>query len=269
MCLPTPFQHSPFSNKHLKSEQPEKMLLPPSLLLLVLLLSHLLLSSHSLAASTANSPSDPIPKPNVYDALRLSGLPAGLLPDSVVSYSVSNDGSFVVQLQKPCYIEFEYLVYYERRITGNIHYGSISNLKGIQVRRFLLWFDVDEIRVDLPPSDYIYFEVGWITKKLKIAQFQKVRSCGDGVSSRWERLVKGLSLSLTADNMDKNQESEWLEAQKIFIGNELIDAAKQQLQFLAGVDRNRYLYDDIILKGQFIGSKVPEPVREIAMLVTD
>lgn len=60
--------------------------------------------------------------------------------------------------------------------------GSISNLKGIQVKRFLFWFDVDEIKVDLPPSSSIYFQVGIINKKLSVDQFQTVHSCNSGVS---------------------------------------------------------------------------------------
>ncbi|KAJ4873512.1 Glycine-rich domain-containing protein 2 [Raphanus sativus] len=45
--------------------------------------------------------------------------------------------------------------------------------------------------------------------------------------------------------MDKemDQELEWLEAQKIEISVDLFSAAKQQLQFLGAVDRNRWLYD--------------------------
>ncbi|KAG2291168.1 hypothetical protein Bca4012_007119 [Brassica carinata] len=42
---------------------------------------------------------------------------------------------------------------------------------------------------------------------------------------------------------EMNQKLEWLEAQKIEISVDLFAAAKQQLQFLAAVDRNRYLYD--------------------------
>nr|DAD40855.1 TPA_asm: hypothetical protein HUJ06_015178 [Nelumbo nucifera] len=47
--------------------------------------------------------------------------------------------------------------------------------------------------------------------------------------------------------MEKEQELEWLEAQKIVISEDLIAAAKQQLQFLAMVDRNRCLYDGPVL----------------------
>ncbi|XP_028765925.1 uncharacterized protein LOC114723852 isoform X2 [Neltuma alba] len=118
----------------------------------------------------------------VYEILPIFGLPSGLLPDSVVDYSLSSDGSFVVHLKKPCYVEFDYLVYYDTTITGKLSYGSITDLEGIQVRRFFLWLDVDEIRVDLPPSASIYFQVGFINKKLDIDQFKTIHSCRDSVT---------------------------------------------------------------------------------------
>ncbi|XP_062015117.1 uncharacterized protein LOC133731723 [Rosa rugosa] len=85
--------------------------------------------------------------------------------DKIVSHHLSaRDGRFVVVLEKPCYIQFEYLVYYETRITGKLSYGAITDLKGIQVQSLFFWFDLDEIRVDLPPSDSIYFTVGIMNK---------------------------------------------------------------------------------------------------------
>ncbi|EEF35141.1 DNA binding protein, putative [Ricinus communis] len=43
--------------------------------------------------------------------------------------------------------------------------------------------------------------------------------------------------------MEKEQELVWVEAQKIGISIDLLAAAKQQLLFLAAVDKNRWLYD--------------------------
>ena len=43
--------------------------------------------------------------------------------------------------------------------------------------------------------------------------------------------------------MEKHQELEWEEAQKIAISVDLLAAAKQKLQFLPEVDRNHSLYD--------------------------
>ncbi|XP_054821002.1 uncharacterized protein LOC129319918 [Prosopis cineraria] len=117
----------------------------------------------------------------VYEILPKFGLPSGLLPDSVADYSFSSDGRFVVHLERTCYVEFDYLVYYDTTITGKLSYGSITDLKGIQVRRFFLWLDVDEIKVDLPPSESIYFQVGFINKKLDIDQFKTIHSCRDSV----------------------------------------------------------------------------------------
>lgn len=43
--------------------------------------------------------------------------------------------------------------------------------------------------------------------------------------------------------LEREQQLEWIEAQKIEISADLVAAAKQQLQFLQAVDRNRWLYD--------------------------
>ncbi|KAL9171649.1 hypothetical protein ABFS82_04G222600 [Erythranthe guttata] len=135
-----------------------------------------------LSASSQSPPptAAPTPAPTVYEILPKYGLPSGLLPDSVTNYTLTEDGDFEVTLAKPCYIEFDYTVYYEKSISGKLSIGSITNLKGIQVQRFFfLWFDVDEIKVDLPPSDSIYFTVGIINKQLDLDQFLTVRSCKD------------------------------------------------------------------------------------------
>ncbi|KAJ9153355.1 hypothetical protein P3X46_026803 [Hevea brasiliensis] len=134
---------------------------------------------------------DPV---SVYEILPKYGLPSGLLPDSVTNYSLSDDGRFIVLLEKPCYIQFDYLVYYDKQISGKLNYGSITDLKGIEVQRFFLWFSVDEIKVDLPPSDSIYFQVGIINKKLDVDQFKTVHSCRNKVSGScggfWNRIME-------------------------------------------------------------------------------
>lgn len=139
--------------------------------------------------SSSISLSDDYPQ-TVYEILPKFGLPAGLLPANVMSYSLSEDGSFVVELEKTCYIHFDYVVYYEKKITGKLKYGSISGLDGIQVKKLFLWLDVDQIKVDLPPSDSIYFQVGIINNKLDVGQFQTVHSCGDKVTGSFDQSWK-------------------------------------------------------------------------------
>ncbi|KAI0495096.1 hypothetical protein KFK09_025243 [Dendrobium nobile] len=48
--------------------------------------------------------------------------------------------------------------------------------------------------------------------------------------------------------MEMEQESEWLEAQKIVVSVDLVAAAKQQLEFLAAIDRSRFLYEGPLLQ---------------------
>ncbi|KAF3772751.1 hypothetical protein EJ110_NYTH57060 [Nymphaea thermarum] len=43
------------------------------------------------------------------------GLPKGLLPDAVKSYSLEEDGSFVIEHERPCYVHFENLACYEKK----------------------------------------------------------------------------------------------------------------------------------------------------------
>ncbi|KAL8193282.1 hypothetical protein R6Q57_026863 [Mikania cordata] len=143
-------------------------------------------------------------QPTVYEILAKYGLPCGLLPDSVKSYTLSpDDGSFVVELEQPCYIQFDYLVYYDSKITGKLNVGSITDLDGIQVKKFFFWFDVDEIRVDLPSSDNIYFTVGILNKKLDIDQFETVHSCTDNALAACGQSSKPVSqLPVTFDEVE-------------------------------------------------------------------
>uniref|UniRef100_A0A0C9RNE3 TSA: Wollemia nobilis Ref_Wollemi_Transcript_8709_1002 transcribed RNA sequence n=1 Tax=Wollemia nobilis TaxID=56998 RepID=A0A0C9RNE3_9CONI len=119
----------------------------------------------------------------VSEILAKYGLPIGLLPDSVKSYSLGDDGSFKVELDKPCYVQFNYLVYYEKTITGKLSYGKITGLDGIQAKQFFIWVDVTGIVMDLPSSDYIYFQVGIISKKIDISWFESVPTCKNSYGS--------------------------------------------------------------------------------------
>ncbi|XP_059278395.1 uncharacterized protein LOC132032717 isoform X2 [Lycium ferocissimum] len=135
----------------------------------------------------------PKPKPTLYDILPDYGLPRGIFPDTVESYNIDKDGNFEVFLKTPCYVEFEYLVYYAEKISGKLSIGSITELKGIEVKRFFFWFHVNEIRVDLPPpSDSVYFQIGFVNKKLDVHQFETVHSCMN--SGIWLRSCGGGSL---------------------------------------------------------------------------
>ncbi|KAH9326753.1 hypothetical protein KI387_006931, partial [Taxus chinensis] len=119
------------------------------------------------------------------------GLPIGLLPDAIKSYSLADDGSFKVELTSTCYIQFNYLVYYDKIITGKLSYGKIADLNGIEAKEFFIWVDVTGITVDLPSADYIYFNVGIISKKIKISWFESVHACKKGLGNEFEAAATG------------------------------------------------------------------------------
>lgn len=141
-----------------------------SFILLSLLIITIVLSPRRALATTMS----------IYELLPVFGLPGGILPDSVKNYTFCpEDGSFVVQLEKqPCYVQLDdYLICYDELISGTLKLGSITNLEGIRVKWLLLWLQVDEIKVDLPPNDNIYLQFGVVNKKLDVGQFQTIHSC--------------------------------------------------------------------------------------------
>lgn len=148
-------------------------------------------------------PSPPLPPPpppeknkTIYELLPLFGLPAGLFPSTVTAFSLADNGSLTVDLAGPCYVQFEYLTYFEARVTGVLRYGSLTELEGVQVRRFLVWFNVVRVKVDLPPPPrFVYLDIGWITRKLPADDFQTVHPCE--ASKRRCRLSSALATAAT------------------------------------------------------------------------
>jgi len=135
------------------------------------LLTTMVIICNSAAASSHESDQ------SISEILVKYGLPIGLLPDSVKSYSLADDGSFKVEFGHPCYVQFNYLVYYEKTVTGKLSYGKINDLKGIQAKELFVWVNVVGMEVDLPSGNYIYFNVGIISKKIEIKWFKSVHSC--------------------------------------------------------------------------------------------
>ncbi|KAF4366033.1 hypothetical protein G4B88_031402 [Cannabis sativa] len=113
---------------------------------------------------------------DVHDLLPKFGLPKGLLPNNVKSYSLSEDGSFKVELQSPCYVYFDRLVYYDRKITGKLSYGSVSDVTGIQAKKLFFWVSVTKIHTD-KGSDSISFYVGALSEDLPASKFEEIPGC--------------------------------------------------------------------------------------------
>ncbi|KAI9120215.1 hypothetical protein K1719_008863 [Acacia pycnantha] len=112
----------------------------------------------------------------IHDLLTKYRLPKGILPDSVKSFSLSDDGSFRVELQKPCYVQFDRLVYYDTVIIGKLTYGSVSDVSGIQAQKLFLWLPVTRIKAN-EKSGTVEFYIGPLSEELPATQFEDIPSC--------------------------------------------------------------------------------------------
>ncbi|KAG6523967.1 hypothetical protein ZIOFF_013856 [Zingiber officinale] len=65
------------------------------------------------------------------------------------SFSVASNGYFVIDLYGECYVDFEYVVYYAPRVSGFLGYDSVSNLEGVQIRSYLIWYGVSYIKPEI------------------------------------------------------------------------------------------------------------------------
>lgn len=114
---------------------------------------------------------------SVYDALKANGLPMGLFPKGVKNFTLQSSGEFQVYLDQACNARFENEIHYDRNVSGNLTFGLIGGLSGISAQDLFLWFPVKEIRVGLPSSGLIYFDVGVVSKKFSLSSFETPRDC--------------------------------------------------------------------------------------------
>uniref|UniRef100_A0A0D9VXQ4 Uncharacterized protein n=1 Tax=Leersia perrieri TaxID=77586 RepID=A0A0D9VXQ4_9ORYZ len=130
------------------------------------------------AATSSSSPPPPHKNATLYEILPLYGLPPGVFPSNVTAFSLADNGSLTVDLPGPCYAHYEYLTYFDPRVTGVLRYGSLTDLSGVKVRRFLVWFEVVRVKVDLPPPPrFVYLDIGWISRKLPADEFESPHGC--------------------------------------------------------------------------------------------
>ncbi|XP_065875641.1 uncharacterized protein [Euphorbia lathyris] len=114
---------------------------------------------------------------SAYDVLRNHGLPIGLLPKGVKDFIIDDTGRFEVHLDQACNAKFENELHYDKNVSGTLTYGQIGALSGISAQELFLWFPVKGIRVDVPSSGLIYFDVGVVSKQFSLSLFEKPRDC--------------------------------------------------------------------------------------------
>ncbi|KAL4572281.1 hypothetical protein LXL04_019052 [Taraxacum kok-saghyz] len=113
----------------------------------------------------------------IYEVLKSNGLPMGLLPKGVTDFTLDNSGRFEVHLDQACNAKFEDELHYDQNVSGTITYGQIGGLSGISAQDLFLWFPVKEIRVDIPSTGLIHFDVGVVSKQFSLSSFETPREC--------------------------------------------------------------------------------------------
>ncbi|CAN1178959.1 hypothetical protein LINPERPRIM_LOCUS36918 [Linum perenne] len=130
---------------------------------------------------------------DIHDLIPQYGLPRGLLPDGIQSYTLSpSDGSFTVLLKTTCYVHFgDHLVYYDKKIGGKLSYGSVNDVSGIQAKKGFLWLPVTSIEVTKNGDSTIQFFVGPFSEKLPLDLFQNVPQC-KSKAALWRPLLESI-----------------------------------------------------------------------------
>ncbi|KAJ8747907.1 hypothetical protein K2173_012797 [Erythroxylum novogranatense] len=117
-------------------------------------------------------------EPSIYDHLQRNGLPIGLLPKGVTDYSLDpSTGEFRINLTQPCNAKFENLLHYDFNVSGHLSLGKIGNLSGMSQQELFIWLPVKGIRVDVPSSGVIYFDVGVADKQFSSSLFENPIEC--------------------------------------------------------------------------------------------
>lgn len=117
------------------------------------------------------------PRGTIYEVLKSHGLPMGLLPKGVTDFKIDERGRFEAHLDQACNAKFESQLHYDRNVTGTLSYGQIGALSGISAQELFLWFPVKGIRVDVPSSGLIYFDVGVVFKQFSLSLFESPPDC--------------------------------------------------------------------------------------------
>ncbi|XP_020258377.1 uncharacterized protein LOC109834771, partial [Asparagus officinalis] len=118
----------------------------------------------------------------IHDLLPTYGLPPGLLPSTAFkSYSLTTDNEFFIELASSCYVHFSSdLVYYGNKITGKLSYGRLTDITGVEARRFFIWVPITEMIVH-PADNTIEFHSGFLSEARPIAEFKEVHPCKSSV----------------------------------------------------------------------------------------
>lgn len=118
------------------------------------------------------------------------GLPPGLFPKDVKSYSLSGSGLLQVYLERPCLTKFDTMALYESELRANLTHGSLTGVEGLSQEELFLWLPVKDIIVNDPSSGLILIDIGVAHKQLSLSLFEDPPDC----STKGELLIATATL---------------------------------------------------------------------------
>lgn len=114
---------------------------------------------------------------SIHDLLKSMGLPPGLFPKDVKSYSFSGSGLLQVYLERPCLTKFDTMALYDSELRANLTHGSLTGVEGLSQEELFLWLPVKDIIVNDPSSGLILIDIGVAHKQLSLSLFEDPPDC--------------------------------------------------------------------------------------------
>ncbi|XP_076899226.1 uncharacterized protein LOC143553040 [Bidens hawaiensis] len=144
-----------------------------------LILTLLCVFLHLLQSNKSNpSPvSESVTESSIHDLLKSKGLPVGLFPKEVESFTLYDTGLLEVFLRGPCLTKFDTMAFYESTVRANLTHGSLTGVEGLSQEELFLWLPVKDIIVDDPKSGLILFDIGLAHKQLSLSLFEDPPDC--------------------------------------------------------------------------------------------
>ncbi|XP_056688955.1 uncharacterized protein [Spinacia oleracea] len=114
---------------------------------------------------------------SIHDLLKSQGLPGGIFPRNVKSYTLDQDGLLEVYFDEPCESMFETLVRFDTVVKANLTFGGLNGVEGLSQEELFLWLPVKDIIVKDPLSGLILFDIGVAQKQLAFSLFEDPPIC--------------------------------------------------------------------------------------------
>jgi hypothetical protein len=116
----------------------------------------------------------------IHQLLKDHGLPGGLLPRGVQSYTLDeSSGLLQARLSAPCYAKYDNgdLAYFDTVVRGNLSKGALRGVEGLAQEELFVWLPVKGILVAGEQPGVIVFDIGYAHKSLSRSLFEDPPDC--------------------------------------------------------------------------------------------